>query len=192
MDEDIQAAVAASGEPIIETMLPSSSENMPLKPLADSTSAYQLWQFHRKKRDLRKEYLDYWQSTVSATGTGRPVDALICPAAPYAAPPHGLNSVTNYTMIWNVVDYPAVVFPVTTVDPAVDVKKPPHKFLSEIDRQVYELYDPAIFKGTPIALQLVGQTMEDEAVIGMSEIVDEAIKKFQTPEETQIKSFQTC
>jgi len=100
--------------------------------------------------------------------------------------------VTNYTMIWNVVDYPAVVFPVTTVDPAVDVKKPPHKFLSEIDRQVYELYDPAIFKGTPIALQLVGQTMEDEAVIGMSEIVDEAIKKFQTPEETQIKSFQTC
>jgi amidase len=37
--------------------------------------------------------------------------------------------------------------------------------------------DPAIFKGTPIALQLVGQTLEDEAVIGMAEIVDAAIKK---------------
>lgn len=46
---------------------------------------------------------------------------------------------TEYTTIWNGLDYPAAVFPVTTVDPVVDVKKPPHKFLSEADKQVYEL-----------------------------------------------------
>jgi amidase len=45
----------------------------------------------------------------------------------------------NYTAIWNGLDYPAAVFPVTTVDPVVDVKKPPHKFMTETDKQVYEL-----------------------------------------------------
>lgn len=37
--------------------------------------------------------------------------------------------------------------------------------------------DPALFMGTPIALQLVGRTSEDEAVIGMTEIVDAAIRE---------------
>jgi amidase len=45
--------------------------------------------------------------------------------------------------------------------------------------------DPAIFKGTPIALQLVGRTLEDEVVIGMTEIVDAAIKK--NPKKSDLK-----
>lgn len=96
MTEDIQAVVATSGEPIIRTMLPSDPENALLKPFADGISAYQLWQLHKKKRDLRKEYMEYWQSTVHATGTGRPIDAIICPVAPYAAPPHGLNTFVSF------------------------------------------------------------------------------------------------
>jgi hypothetical protein len=36
-------------------------------------------------------------------------------------------------------------------------------------------------------LQLVGQTLEDEAVIGMAEIVDAAIKKLWALDETQLK-----
>ncbi len=54
-------------------------------------SAYQLWQVQKQKRNLRQEYLEYWQATEKSTGTGRPVDAIIAPVAPYAAPPHGLN-----------------------------------------------------------------------------------------------------
>lgn len=45
--------------------------------------------------------------------------------------------------------------------------------------------DSAIFKGTPIGLQLVGRTMEDEAVIGMTEIVDAAVKQLLASEGTQ-------
>ena len=52
--------------------------------------------------------------------------------------------------------------------------------------------DPAIFKGTPIALQLVGRTLEDEAVIGMAEIVDAAIKKSRALEEAPVKSCNLC
>src|SRR5882762_4320806 len=72
-------------------MFPGDPANAFLRPSPDGITAYQLWQLHKKMRDLRKEYLDYWQSTVQSTWTGRPVDAIICPVAPYAAPPHGMH-----------------------------------------------------------------------------------------------------
>ena len=46
----------------------------------------------REKRALRKSYLDHWEATVSRTGTGRAVDAIISPAVAYPACPHGCNS----------------------------------------------------------------------------------------------------
>lgn len=55
------------------------------------TSAYKLWQVQKERLKLRKEYLDHWEATTSLTGTGRPVDAIITPAAPFTAPPHGRN-----------------------------------------------------------------------------------------------------
>ena len=38
--------------------------------------------------------------------------------------------------------------------------------------------DPELFHGLPIGLQLVGRTLEEEAVIAMTEIVDRALKDF--------------
>jgi len=37
------------------------------------------------KRQYQKEYMEYWNKTASYTGTGRPVDAIISPLAPFAA-----------------------------------------------------------------------------------------------------------
>lgn len=57
-------------------------------------TAWELWQLHAERRDLQKSYLDHWAATGNdgKTGTGRPVDAIIAPVAPYPAPPHGYNS----------------------------------------------------------------------------------------------------
>lgn len=142
-----------------------------------SVSAFELFQVQKRRAALRKEYLDYWNGTKASTTTGRPVDAIISPVAPFPPPPHGKNTSAEYTLIWNVLDYPACVFPVTTVDPILDKPKPAHQFLSEADKGVYELYDsPKTFKNAPVGLQLVGRTQEDEAVIAMTEIVDAALK----------------
>lgn len=54
-------------------------------------SAYDLWQTHRQKRILREEHLQLWEDTIQITGTGRAVDAIISPAAPYTAIRHGKN-----------------------------------------------------------------------------------------------------
>ncbi|KAG6860169.1 hypothetical protein C0995_014841 [Termitomyces sp. Mi166 len=180
--EDFAVISAESGEPLIRSMVPGKETETPDPASASTTkgqaptSAYELWQFHKKRRSLREAYLEHWLATVKETGTGRPVDAIIAPVAPFTAVPHGKDSYTGYTVVWNVLDFPALVIPVSRVDPKLDVKKPAHEFFSDLDRSIYELYEPETFKDAPIGFQVVGRTQEDEAVIAMSEIVDAALK----------------
>jgi len=138
----------------------------------------QLWQLHKEKRNLRKAYLDHWEATVSQAGTGRPVDAIIAPVAPYTAVPHGLNSDAFYTTLFNILDYACVGFPVTLADKDLDIADPPHEFRNHEDEAVYRMYVPELFHGLPVGLQLVGRTQEEEGIIAMAEIVDKALTSF--------------
>ncbi|KAG6844210.1 hypothetical protein H0H87_008879 [Tephrocybe sp. NHM501043] len=177
--KEFEVLSAESGEPRITSMVPGveiSAHNEVITTTNDHMSAYDLWQVHKKKLELRQAYLEHWLATANETGTGRPVDAIIAPVAPFTAVPHGKFLTAAYTIVWNVLDYPALVIPVSRVDQALDVKKPAHEFLSDLDKSVYELYEPEIFKNAPIAFQVVGRTQEDEAVLAMAEIVDEALR----------------
>ena len=40
--------------------------------------------------------------------------------------------------IWNLLDYPALVIPITKVDPRTDIKRTRSEFFGEFDRRVYE------------------------------------------------------
>lgn len=175
--EDFMITTSSTGEPIIATMELDDADAVTasFRPQSGGITAYKLWQVQKLRQNIRKEYLDHWNATASETGTGRPIDAIICPAAPFAAPPHGKNRYANYTTVWNSLDYPAAIFPVTTVDSTLDGKEPPHSFYDDFDKDVYELYDPEKFKNAPVCLQLVGRTLEEEAVIKMTEIVDAAL-----------------
>ncbi|KAH9987890.1 general amidase [Russula vinacea] len=176
-EEDYAAVTSLTGEPILKSMSSAGTSETGVYIKDTSISAFELFQVQKRRAALRKEYLDYWQSTKALTSTGRPVDAIISPVAPFPPPPHGKNNSAEYTFIWNALDYPACVFPVTEVDSVLDQPKSAHQFLSEADQRVYELYDsPETFKNAPIGLQLVGQSQEDEAVIAMTEIVDAALK----------------
>ncbi|KAF7791824.1 hypothetical protein EIP86_002848 [Pleurotus ostreatoroseus] len=178
--EDYKVVTSVTGEPVINSMKITAEEvdldvNEFLPP--GSVSAYQLWQIQKEKRDLRQEYLEHWNNTVRDTGTGRPVDAIIAPVSPFSAVPHGMNATATYTAVWNALDYPACVFPVTRVDPVLDPPRPPHDFIDDRDKENYEYYKPELFVNAPVGLQLVGRCQEEEAVIAMTEIVDAALKK---------------
>jgi hypothetical protein len=85
--EDYTSVTSLSGEPLLAEMLPEKEDEvMAHKP---GISAYELWQVHRQKKQLQQEWLDHWNDTVKSTGTGRPIDALICPVGPIPATPHG-------------------------------------------------------------------------------------------------------
>jgi amidase len=53
--------------------------------LRKERTASQIADVNVRKRQLQKEYMEYWNSTSALTGTGRPVDAVISPIAPFAA-----------------------------------------------------------------------------------------------------------
>ncbi|EJD03924.1 general amidase [Fomitiporia mediterranea MF3/22] len=175
--EDYAAVVEKTGEPILTTMaLDGVTIHNDWFPEIKPLSAFQLWQYQKERAVLRKQHLDLWESTRELSGTGRPVDAIICPVAPLAAAPHGKNVDFGYTGIWNGLDYPACTFPVSKVDLSVDLKQPRDTFLSKVDEFVHNIYEHEEWKNAPTALQLVGRTLEEEAVIAMTEIVDRALK----------------
>ncbi|OJT12867.1 Acetamidase [Trametes pubescens] len=189
--QDLLNDCALSGEPLIQSMSPETDahEYALDEPLIRTIvgerrhlSAYELWELHKQKRALRKSHLDHWEATAANTGTGRPVDAIISPAAAYAACPHGCNSDFFYTELCNFLDYTASVFPVTTVDKELDTRVAPHTFHNHEDEAVYKLYDPELWHGMPVNLQLIGRTQEEEGVIGMTEVLDKALKAFKQAE----------
>ena len=77
--KDIHSAFGLSGETPAPTI--SRSYGPDLKEF----SASEIAAVNVAKRAYQKEYMEYWNSTEALTGTGRPVDAVIAPLAPFAA-----------------------------------------------------------------------------------------------------------
>jgi len=90
------------------------------------------------KREAQKEYMDYWNSTAKKTSTGRPVDALIAPVAPFPAARPDTFTHVGYSMFVNILDYTAVVVPVTTADKSVDVWPKDAKPLDDTDKATFD------------------------------------------------------
>ncbi|TVY81376.1 putative amidase, partial [Lachnellula suecica] len=126
-----------------------------------------------KRNAYRARYNRLWLSTGS-TGS-RPVDAILCPTGPGAAPPHENAKYWNYTSQWNLLEYPGAVFPVTFVDQKLDVKDASYVPKNEQDKFNYELYDPAKYTDAPIGLQIVTRRFEDEKCLKVLEVVEKAM-----------------
>jgi hypothetical protein len=113
--EDYMVTTSPSGEPIISTMIPDGGDATvaAFRSVKGGLTAYQLWQVQKERKDIRASYLEHWNNTAASTGTGRPVDAIICPAAPYAATPHGHNR--SVVPVGNVCSFTDEIWPPGTL-----------------------------------------------------------------------------
>lgn len=123
----------------------------------------------------RTAYAAHWNSTSTSpvTPTGEipgMVDVILCPVGPGPAPLLETARYWGYTAQWNILDYPAVVFPVTKVG-LQDVVEKDYVPRNEKDKYNYELYSPEKYLDAPVGLQLVGRRYEDEKVIEALEIL---------------------
>jgi amidase len=82
--------------------------------------------------------MEYWNSTAQLTGTGRPVDAIISPLAPFAAARPEKYTYLTYSSYVNLLDYTSVVVPVTQVDKSIDKKDENFVAVDEVDQETQD------------------------------------------------------
>ncbi|KAL8748056.1 MAG: hypothetical protein Q9190_000141 [Brigantiaea leucoxantha] len=178
------ATIATSGEPI----LPLTELIIQSNPCVRKLTMQQLGYWEEEREEYRTEYAKVW----NGTGTHREVldddngseeprrtmDVLLCAASPGVAPRHNTSKYWSYTAQWNLLDFPAVVFPVGKVDQSLDALEPGHRHepLSDLDADNWDLYDPELSHNLPISLQLVARRFEDEKLLAILEYISQEIK----------------
>jgi amidase len=165
---DIHAQLNLSGEPLIPELVKSFQ-------LKDPMNLLQYQDLTLEGRDYSAAYSDYWNATADDKAY-QIVDAVIMPVAPHAAVIPGKYYHTAYTEAINLMDYSAAVIPVTKADKNVDTFNSDYKPLNEIDRKNWEAYDPDVYDGAPIGIQLVARKYEEEKVWAIAKIVSAALE----------------
>ncbi|KAL5118657.1 hypothetical protein ACEQ8H_003508 [Pleosporales sp. CAS-2024a] len=166
--KDVKSAFGLSGEPMSEQISFFSA-------LDKEATASDIAATNVELRTLRKEYLDYWTSTASQTSTGRPVDAILTPLAPFPAARPNKYKYLGYSTWVNALDYTSVVVPVTHVDKKIDVKDAAFQPLNEQDQKMQDDYDAEIYDGAHVSLQIVGKRLQEEKMLAIAAHVEKLL-----------------
>ncbi|KAJ4176244.1 hypothetical protein NW755_014526 [Fusarium falciforme] len=167
--EHVKKILAESGEPA----LPLTKFIIDDQPSVKNLTQQELWDRCVEREKYREAYAHAWNQT--AKDDGQEVDVILCPPSFGAATPHEQSRYWGYTANWNLLDYPGVVFPVTTVDPIKDTKNMSYVPKNTEDRFVYDMYSPEKFDNAPVSLQLVGRRQMDEKVLAALAEVERAM-----------------
>ena len=97
---DVHKALGLSGESIAPQVA-----NIYGKAPSKQADATEISANNVAKRGYQKEYMEYWNSTAALSGTGKPVDAIIAPLAPFTAARREKFKYYGYTSIYNMLDY---------------------------------------------------------------------------------------
>ncbi|KAJ5513276.1 Amidase [Penicillium fimorum] len=155
----------ASGEPLT----PLTAWTLRDTPGIEELSHQGLWEWTGKREMFRYSYLQEWNNVAPE------MDVILCPAFPTPAPLHDTSRYWGYTSLFNLLDYSALVFPVTKVDPEKDAKDTAYTPKNEFDSWAYEHYDPVMQKDAPVSLQLVAKKLEEEKLLQAFREIQEKI-----------------
>jgi Asp-tRNA(Asn)/Glu-tRNA(Gln) amidotransferase A subunit family amidase len=145
------------------------------------TTVHQYYNYVADKLALEQQTRDaIWRRDLA-------IDAVLAPVQAIPAVPHGgcdrLMPLGCSTLIWNVVDSPVGVIPVTRVDPARDGlsdewRASPGNGSKILEGEIYGpngAYDPSAMEGLPVGVQVVGRPWEEEKVLAMMHVIDVAL-----------------
>ncbi|KAJ6155263.1 Amidase [Penicillium chermesinum] len=152
--------IAASGEPTIpalaSTALPHEYlEEEHLPPTIDS-----LYELGAQRIQFKEKF--------RALITEAQVDAIVMPGYQGTAQPHDVFGFVPYTVLWNVMDYPASIVPFGKADKAAD---------APFVRDVYYKppYKPDEIEGAPCCVQVVTRNMQDEELVNVTRAVADVL-----------------
>ncbi len=166
--EMLLAPLKEVGEPV----LPLTKFITEEQPNVKNRTMHEYWELCVERETYREDYAAHWSKTADS---GKEVDVIICPATPGAAPLHETARYWPYTSQWNLLDYPAVVFPVTHVDVEKDKKEEDYVPLNKQDKYNHDLYEAEKWVGAPVSCCIVGRRYMDEKVMAALEAVEKAM-----------------
>ena len=137
--EDIKV-MAESGEP----WRPLTTWMLKENPCVKRLKTDELFYWMEEREAYRSEYAKVWNETATTPETTNAglkgmVDAILCPVGPGVAPRHNTSKYWSYTSQWNLLDYPALSFPVCKVDKELDAGKERTEFFGELDEENWKL-----------------------------------------------------
>ncbi|KAK7727577.1 hypothetical protein SLS63_007019 [Diaporthe eres] len=175
------AQFRASGEPVDRLMPPAFD---PDKPEAAPLGAGDVQNLNVRVRKYREAYLRRWVETAGhpENTTGRPMDVIITPIAPYSAARIGKIRYIGYPLPVVLNDQSAAVLPVITTDKDIDVVRPlevPEGIREDYvtaNEKVHQAYDPDLYHGLPVNVQVIGRRFHEEKVLAITEYIDGLLK----------------
>ncbi|KAG6999471.1 molybdopterin synthase sulfur carrier subunit [Physcia stellaris] len=139
-------------------------------------SAFEQWKWVAKREAYKAEWHDWWQNEAKLDFMLTPPNAT--PAVPHAGMKDAVSS-CGYTFLFNLLDYPAGIIPVTKVDKALD--RLPSDFRSKslngVANGAYKHYNAMSMHGLPVAVQIIGQRLQEEKVLAVMERIEAALDK---------------
>ncbi|KAK9468756.1 amidase signature domain-containing protein [Lipomyces arxii] len=128
------------------------------------------------KREFQTKYLEQWNKSGKLTSTGEVIDFILAPGCPHTAVPCNKTNWVGYTRVWNGLDYSTTVFPVSTVDKAVDSlneEQAAYVPRNDWDETNWGVYNSETMDGLPVNLQLVaGRLMEEKVLAGTKRVME--------------------
>ncbi|CAG7941956.1 unnamed protein product [Penicillium salamii] len=134
-----------------------------------------LWRAQVKSTEYAKQILQSWVATKTRTNTGREMDALLTPCTVWPACQKYGFIYDNYTSLWNVLDYCASTIPVTSVSQDEDAKCD-YEGRNATETKIWNDFSPAAFRGAPVGVQLVGRRWNEEHLLKVTGVCDDALK----------------
>ncbi|KAH6711545.1 general amidase GmdB [Leptodontidium sp. MPI-SDFR-AT-0119] len=115
----------------------------------------------------RGEMIEAWRKV----WVDKKLDVLLGPGCQSTAVKHDAYSYIPYTTQWNLMDFPAVVFPYMKsskeLDPEPRVYTAPQKGPD---------YDPVLQDGAPCSIQITARRFQDEKCLAAARIIEEALR----------------
>jgi fatty acid amide hydrolase len=129
------------------------------------------WQLVEAQRDYQVRF----QAALDTTAGG-PFDLIICPAAALPALPHGTGAgpvatMGAYTLLYNLLGYPAGVVPVTHVRPAEETERTNLRDDVERAARLIELGSA----GLPIGVQVVARPWQEHIALAAMQAIEDVI-----------------
>lgn len=145
-------------------------------PLYSLLRCFQLWRLQSERKKYRQEFFDAWKSSGN-------FDVILTPVHVLPAVEHNtfkkISFTCSFTLVFNVLDLPAGVVPITTVDRERDAYTTPAVgILEKTARSAYNLKEQ---HGLPLGIQVVGQPFKDETVLRAMRIIERLVEFKATP-----------